>query len=233
MPGNFAAPTPQLAATLQEAFDHLNVRLFATQRGGTLPDVVMLLARKAKAAGYFIPNRWHGQGTNERRHELALNPDHIRRVAEDANAERQRDGIKMVLSTIAHEMCHLWQWERGMEKPSRPAYHNEEFARIMERCGLITSTDGTPSGARVGQRMTHRIVDGGTFDRAADDLLSRGFNFSLASFPMSAVRQGARQGVKQKYHCVACSLQVWGRPGVADLLHCGSPMLPGNRARRG
>ena len=56
--------------------------------------------------------------------EIALNPAHF--------ASRPTAGT---LSTLAHEMAHLWQHHFGT--PSRTGYHNKEWAAKMREIGLI------------------------------------------------------------------------------------------------
>ncbi|HIE17406.1 MAG TPA: hypothetical protein EYP71_04350, partial [Dehalococcoidia bacterium] len=83
--------------------------------------------------------------------EIALNPTHFK--------ERT---MAQTLSTLVHEMCHLWQHHFG--KPPRGNYHNKQWATKMLSCGLIPSDTGREGGKQTGQNMTHYIEDGGVFD---------------------------------------------------------------------
>jgi hypothetical protein len=76
------------------------------------------------------------------------------------------------LSNLAHEMAH---YERYLDSPH--ASHDEEWAAIMERIGLIPTDNGHLSGNKTGPRkgMGHIIVCDGPFSRAAVDLLRAGF----------------------------------------------------------
>jgi hypothetical protein len=81
-----------------------------------------------------------------------------------------------VLSTLVHEMVHLWQYHHG--KPSRSGYHNTEWAAKMAALGLMPSNTSAPGDKRTGQQMTHYIIAGGLFGHAADALLASGLTIS-------------------------------------------------------
>jgi hypothetical protein len=132
--------TEKQYGVLQAAYDCFNARLFNSE----LPDVFITLNRKRGARGYFSPNRFIGRNTGESLHEISINPDCM---AADDTAER-------ILSTLVHEMAHLWQEEYGEKKP-RKAYHNREWADKMEEIGLMPSTTGQEGSPRTGQSCTH------------------------------------------------------------------------------
>lgn len=188
------AITPVISAQLQQAFDFFNKELW----DGALPQVVLLFARKPRSYGYFWAERW-GKGENADVHEIALNPDHMRKAK-----------AKAALSTVAHEMAHLWQFVFGEKCPKRP-YHNKEFANEMERIGLMTSSTGEPGGKRTGQSMTHYVIDGGPFDKAADKLLKSGFKWDWSSFPVPPVE--SKSGKRIKYECPE-GCKAWGKEGL-------------------
>ena len=45
-----------------------------------------------------------------------------------------------ILSTLAHEMAHVWQQTHG--KPPRRSYHDRQWAAKMKEIGLQPSTTG-------------------------------------------------------------------------------------------
>jgi len=102
-------PTEQAYRELQEAYDCFNAELF----GGVLPPCLITFQRKNRTYGYFSGGRWQQRGGAALTDEIALNPTHF----EDRSLEE-------VLSTLAHEMAHLWQHHCGT--PSRKAYHNTQ-----------------------------------------------------------------------------------------------------------
>src|SRR2546423_8938080 len=82
----------------QRAYDFFNRELFT----GTLPQVLVTLQRHANTRGYFSPMRFHGRIEKAAVHELALNPDTFTGRTDE-----------MILSTLAREMCHVWQETYG------------------------------------------------------------------------------------------------------------------------
>jgi len=206
--GPKAAITPVIFGQLQTAFNFFNDELW----GGRLPQVVLLFARKPRSYGYFWAERW-GQKKDGEVHEIALNPDHMRK--EDA---------KKALSTEVHEMAHLWQFVLGEKCPTRP-YHNKEFSAEMERVGLITSSTGEVGGKRTGQKMTHYIAKGGAFDKAADKLIATGFKFEWSSFP--AIPKESKSGQRTKYVCPECDQKAWAKEGIRIACEeCEETMVP-------
>ena len=91
----------------QKAYDFFNRELF----DGSLPQVLVTLQRHANTRGYFSPERFHGRIDQSAVHELALNPDSFTDRTDE-----------MILSTLTHEMVHVWQETCG--NPSRRGYHN-------------------------------------------------------------------------------------------------------------
>ncbi len=87
-----------------------NAELF----GGKLPPCLITMQRHKGAYGYFSSERFASASDPEEvTDEIALNPVHFAtRTPTD------------VLSTLAHEMVHLWQDHFG--HVSRPGYHNRE-----------------------------------------------------------------------------------------------------------
>ena len=86
-----------------------------------------------------------------------------------------------VLSTLVHEMAHLWQHHCG--KPGRGRYHNREWAERMKAIGLHPSSTGKEGGQETGDSVGHFIVPGGPFEVAAHELLMRGFAITWTEKP--------------------------------------------------
>src|SRR5262245_30999655 len=91
------------------AYKQFNDRLFV----GALPEVAFTMHRKAHSRGYAAMDRFAERTGNGRLHELAMNPDHF----------LERDDMA-TLSTLVHEMTHVWQFTFG--QPGRGRYHNRE-----------------------------------------------------------------------------------------------------------
>jgi hypothetical protein len=200
-------PTNAQYKAFQAAFDHFNRELF----DGELPTVMLTFSRKSRAKGFFAPDRWEDAEAGSKVSEIALNPDLF-------NSRTARD----TASTIVHEMVHLWQDVFG--NPSRRGYHNKQWADRMEQVGLMPSSTGEHGGKRVGQSVTHYMIDRGRFDRAFSKLAAA----SLLPFTSGDGRvlgkpgQPGKNRNKVAYVCRSCLDKVWGRPGLGILCKpCG------------
>jgi len=191
--------TARQYTAFQDAYDHFNAALW----DGTLPPCLITLQRKARSRGYFRGNGFVARSGDQVTDEIALNPD--------AFAERTD---RQILSTLAHEMAHLWQHHHG--QPSRTGHHNKEWAAEMERIGLMPSDTGAPGGKRTGQRVTHYIVDGAAFDAAAVVFLTGRVAVDWASNGSGAKSKAAKASArsKTKYTCPACGQNAWAKPGA-------------------
>lgn len=221
-------PTVETYAELQAAFDHFNARIF----DGKLPACLITLQRNKRTYGYYSHERFVCGETGELTAEIAMNPSYF--VARP---------IRETLSTLVHEMVHQWQYHYG--KPGRRGYHNHQWADFMERIGLMPSNTGEPGGRRVGEQMTHYIIDDGLFDRACADLMTTEYTLSWFDRfppiePVSVERGGCANAgalaavnptIKEngsnrvKYRCPSCSSQVWGKPELK--LVCGEEACSG------
>ena len=116
---------------------------------------------------------------------------------------------------VLKEMVHLEQARFG--SPSRPGYHNKQWAALMRRVGLVPSHTGEAGGRETGQRMSHYIAPGETFEAAAGALVGDGYELSWASAsprlsgPAGGRRPGAR---KTAYTCPGCGIKAWGKPSL-------------------
>ena len=92
---------------------------------------------RKKTAGYFSSNNWRGKG--ETVHEISLNAEYVR-----------EHSLKKTMALLAHQMVHLWQYERG--RASRKGYHNREWALKMEETGLMPSDTGKWGAKKQGSK---------------------------------------------------------------------------------
>jgi predicted SprT family Zn-dependent metalloprotease len=182
-------------------FEYFNRELFENR----LPACLLNFSRKARTFGFFAPQRWQG-GAEEVRHEISLNPSTL----------RSRRPIEVV-STLVHEMVHLWQQDFG--QPSRRGYHNGQWAQKMDDVGLVPSSTAAPGGARVGQLVSHYIASGGRFEKAFEAMPSEYLLPWSCEEPDETKGKPTRSRNKAKYTCSGCETNVWGAPGL--LIVCG------------
>lgn len=191
MPGE-ANPTLVTYGDLTAAYDWFNRDLFADE----LPRCLITYQRQRGSYGYFSQQRFGTRDGAEVTHEIALNPKHFRERDEEA-----------ILSTLAHEMVHLWQHEFGQKK-SRAGYHNKEWATKMKAIGLHPSSTAQPGGKETGQRVGHYVIAGGPFQISYRNLIENGPR--IRYIDLVDDRQG-RGSTRTKYVCPFCGLAIWGQ----------------------
>ena len=200
--------------SLADAFDYFNAGLFE----GVLPPVLITLNhRAANSFGYYHKKRF------SRRHLSPVAAPELPEISLNPKAMAGCSDME-VLSTLVHEMVHLWQDVFGT--PSRGGYHNREWAQKMEGIGLMPSNTGAPGGRRTGQQMADYILTGGLFERACRKLLDRGWklNWHVLSErkklgDTGIVNVGRIDVSKTKFTCPGCAQNAWAKP--AAYLVCG------------
>lgn len=188
--------------SFQQAYDFFNAELF----DGKLPSVLITFQRHANTRGYFAKDRFSERAGDSKVHELAMNPDtFIGRTDRD------------ILSTLAHEMVHVWQ-EENKAAPCR-GYHDKAWGAKMKEIGLYPSATGHAGGKETGQHMTHYIINGGAYHDAFVKLLGKGFKLRWESIAFSAKARKAGRSSKTKYTCPTCEQNAWAKPNAS--LYCG------------
>ena len=196
-------PTRLTYQGFEKAYDHFNRKLFEN----SLPTCLITVQRKKGALGYFSGDRFTRVGeSGSIADEIAMNPNHF---ASQSKTE--------TLSTLVHEMVHLWQHHFG--KPSRRAYHNKEWAAKMKDVGLIPSDTAAPGGHETGQRVSHYIEAGGPFERACGAYLAKNSPI-LYHDRAGDGKRALKSANKTKYTCPTCGQNAWARPEAS--LICGS-----------
>lgn len=197
-----------LVVQLEHAFHFFNGYLFRSK----LPTVVFVTEKSRTAYGHFWAKQWLN-GDHEF-HEISINPEKMKGRT-----------LKDTLGTLVHEMVHLQHFE---EDPTpRNGYHTKRWATLMDEVGLTPSTTGKPGGKRTGQKCSHYIVDGGPFDKAADQLIKDGFTLDWFAKPVSAEEKAVakqKRDSKTKYTCPCCQANAWGKPGLN--IECGEDGVP-------
>ncbi len=192
------APTYETYEAFQVAYDFYNQELF----GGTLPNCVITMMRKKSMLGYFKDNCWEDVEDKERTDEICMNPQAFNtRPVDDT------------LSTLVHEMCHLWQHHYGQKQAKSKNYHNREWADMMEEVGLMPSATGEPGGKTTGSKMDHYILPDGNFIAATRTLLDQeGWMLPYVSIDLEDSQKKAKKESKTKFVCPTCDEKIWGKP---------------------
>lgn len=175
---------------LQKAFNHFNERLFDNR----LSPVMFTLTKRKNANGYFHADQFVHNQDGDTTHQIAMNPDTMNRE------------LLSVLATLVHEMTHLEQETFG--KPGKRGHHNEEWAKIMDRVGLIPQP-------RHGRKVSTVIPSDGPFVEACKQL-----EVELPYFTSPRAIAGKKKDLsKVKHSCPTCGLNVWGKLGIS--VRCG------------
>lgn len=200
-----SSPTQETYRQLQIAYEYFNQELFDNR----LPECLITYQRKPKMKGYFADGRFEHVENGTVIDEIAINPDYFR-----------GDSIspKTVLSTLVHEMCHLWQKYFG--KPGRNRYHNQEWADMMVKVGLRPTDNGTLSGKMTGDSMSHLIIEDGPFERVSERLLQRIKITWVDRWSGQVTQKSSSPKNKIKYVCPHCHVNVWGKPDIHII--CGA-----------
>lgn len=199
--------TKEVSDTFITAYNHFNTALF----NGQLVPCIIHMHRKSKCYGYFAGARFGNKDASVMVDEIALNPSTF--------ATRS---IEEILSTLVHEMVHLWQHHHGVKK-SKSAYHNTEWADKMESIGLMPSDTAKPDGKRTGQKVSHYIMQGHAYALSVAVLLDTGFTLPYIELWDTAKKNSkAKADSKTKYSCPSCGLNAWAKLGVSLLcVDCG------------
>jgi predicted SprT family Zn-dependent metalloprotease len=203
------SPTTTTYTSLTTAYDYFNREFFE----GKLPACLITMQRHKGTYGYFSGERFQNTANREEvTDEIALNPAHF--------ATRTPE---QVLSTLVHEMVHLWQHHFG--KPPRKSYHDKQWALKMREVGLIPTATGEIGGKETGQKMAHLIAEGGTFKRACQSLFAShpAILYSDRDLDEDKTRK-KKLASKTKYTCASCGLNAWAKPAVS--LVCGECQTP-------
>jgi hypothetical protein len=197
-------PTTQTYTSLATAYDFFNRELFS----GELPACLITMQRHKNAYGYFSGERFANTADpKEVTDEIALNPVHF------ATQKPEK-----VLSTLAHEMAHLWQHHYG--KQPRRGYHDRQWAAKMREIGLIPTATGEPGGKETGQKMTHVIEENGRFAQAVSTLLAEHPAILYSDRSENDTARKKKAASKTKYTCPGCGLHAWAKPDAP--LVCGA-----------
>jgi hypothetical protein len=204
--------TSRTAGYLEKMFRALNARYF----DGCLEEPIITIQSTPRAYGHVtVAKAWHKK-SGETRHELNLGAGTLDRP------------IESVVSTLLHEMVHLYHLQLGIQDCSRGGtYHNKKFRDAATARDLQISYD-----SRIGWSITEPtealidfIVDQGWTDihMGRDEGYSaRGTGPSISGGSGPAVTP--KPSSTRKYQCPCCGASVRATKTVNIL--CGDCMMP-------
>lgn len=200
--------TTQQYLSLDTAYEFFNLHLF----DGKLPPCLITFQRR-KCYGYFHAKKFtstNPQEPGKQIDEISLNPDYFHRDE------------KEVLSTLVHEMVHVWRFHKNEKKP-RPGYHDQLWAAKMMLVGLRPTTTGTLDGKQIGQNVSHLVMKGGRFEELFNQLVViQGVIIDWTSVEDEEQKKRKKRGQKSsktKFSCGVCGQNAWGAPSIEVI--CG------------
>lgn len=174
--------------SMEDAFNHFNKTIFNSE----LPQCLFTMVNHRGAYGYFrregFADRKKGK---EIVHEIALNPFTFKDRTDQE-----------ILSTLVHEMVHMWQHVFGTPKKT---HHDKEWANKMEEIGLMPSSTGAPGGKRTGRRVSHYILSGGLFEKSEKKCKAK------IEYVGNLVAAPKGKNKRTKYTCPECETNVYGK----------------------
>lgn len=211
-------PTQDTYEGFQRAYEYYNWQLFEDE----LPNCLITLQHRKKTYGYFLSKRFSDEAGSPS-DEIALNPSFF-----------LTRSVEEVLSTLAHEMTHLWQSHLG--NPGRGRYHNREWADKMLSIGLQPSHSGFPDGRQTGDSMNHIILPNSRFQQVTASLMQAGFHVRWKAIKQERQNSESatpsndtdekKSGKRIKYSCPACGLNMWGQHNAEIDCHKDKILMP-------
>ena len=192
-------------SNLAHAYDYFNQNLF----GGELPECLITLKRdQPKRLGHYQSMVVRNRTDRKAADEISLNL-----VSFPGRTDTE------ILSTLVHEMAHLWQENLG-DAP-RKCYHDKQWGRKMKEIGLYPSNTSAPGGKETGQQMSHYIIEGHLFDTHCKALIASDYKINW-QMEIEQPEGKEKKKSKVKYTCKLCEQNAWAKPDAK--LACGHCM---------
>lgn len=139
--------TKQQLSELYKAFEYFNKNIFRD----VLPKVIIVLQTRGNkpAYGWITCGKvWKGTEENKiEKYEISISTEYIK-----------RENIE-ILSTLIHEMVHLYNLENGIKDVSRQnRYHNKKFLQSALKFGMIEEGKHAKIGYLVKADPDNRFV---------------------------------------------------------------------------
>jgi len=166
--------------------------------------IILIDYNVKKATGYASNKRLIDNETKQENSVLGLNPDFF-------------DDRLELLQTLAHEMCHLWEYQQPGYN-SNNNRHTKLWADKMESIGLMPSSTGKIGGKRTGSKVLDYIIDYSPFAMEAQSILDNNREIAYLLGKLIKAKE-SRINKTYKYVCPLCKCTLRGKSGL-DII-CG------------
>jgi general stress protein 26 len=198
---------------LQRNFKKLNEKYFNDEL--ERPVITILSDSTNGAYGWISVNKVWSSKDNQWYREINLCAEYLNRDPE------------LVITTLLHEMVHLWNIQNGIQDTSRAGtYHNAKFKETAEKCDLIVEksaqygycitkptdivTEYVKNNTRAGCFKLERIK---TYKNGTPKTTTTGSDGKEKT--TSRTKQSMR-----KYHCPSCRLSIRASKDITGKLIC-------------
>lgn len=199
---------------LQRAFRGLNKLYFQSQ----LEDVIITIQTDPRRAAYAwisVAKTWNDKSENWY-HEINIVAEWLNRAPEN------------VIASLLHEMCHLWNMQRGVQDCSRGGtYHNERFKETALTHGLTCEHDKRYGWTITGptkelKEWTKKNVRSGCFRFAKAQTWKDGTPKTGAIEGADGKPKVDKKGKSniRKYHCPKCGLIIRASKNIDGKVLC-------------
>lgn len=186
---------------LQKAFILLNDKYFNNEL--EKPIITLHRNNNADLYGWITTHKVWSSKAGEKYREINLSAEHLHRDA------------ALVITTLLHEMCHLFNMQAGVQDTNDTGfYHNKEFKKTAERFGLIVE-----KSAKYGFCITRPSQELTEFVR--ENIRAENFDLARPKDDEDDTKKpkGKKQSMK-KYSCPACGLIIRASKDISGKVMC-------------
>ena len=189
----------RLTDELHKSFHFFNKTFYKN----SLPEPSILVQNKGNrknVLGWCTVNKiWNDYSTNEKKYEITL-------VAEYLHL-----GMLPILSTLLHEMAHLYNLVNNIQDTTRGGtYHNKKFKEIAEKSGLIIEHHKTYGWTLTRlQPSTINLINNSGINEEAFTIYRIDPSLKqLENYEDSEGEEETAKSSRRKYICPSCDTKI-------------------------
>lgn len=217
--------TSLLYAKFEKCVAQIEECFFTGKGKHSFPKIVMAINNRVSSCvvAFVQADALYDRSTAEKIQYMGINPYYLDRT------------VGEVLSTICHELCHIY--ENAFIHIARGGYHDKQWEKLMTDCGLQPKYLNKSKTA-----VSHTIIEGGEFDEFVSKFIEENGNdfFTICEYsrildlkvrkelglsdkdeddgepkPDNADKPTKKYNRnKVKYTCESCGNKVWGKAGL-------------------